>query len=45
VPRKTPPTHLRALFKFLFWSGKTKRDLAACMPRVAVPNLRPGPGI
>jgi site-specific recombinase XerD len=32
---KTPPTHLRNLFRFLFWSGKTKRDLAASLPRVA----------
>ena len=32
---KTPPTHLRSLFRFLFWSGKTKRDLASSLPRVA----------
>jgi site-specific recombinase XerD len=32
---RTPPTHLRSLFRFLFWSGKTKRDLAASLPRVA----------
>jgi site-specific recombinase XerD len=32
---RTPPTHLRSLFRFLFWSGKTKRDLASSMPRVA----------
>lgn len=32
---KTPPTHLRTLFRFLFWSGKTKRDLASSLPRVA----------
>ncbi len=32
---KTPPTHLRGLFRFLFWSGKTKRDLASSLPRVA----------
>ena len=31
---KTPPTHLRNLFRFLFWSGKTKRDLASSLPRV-----------
>ena len=31
---KTPPTHLRSLFRFLFWSGKTKRDLATSLPRV-----------
>jgi site-specific recombinase XerD len=34
----TPPTHLRSLFRFLFWSGKTKRDLAASLPRVAAPR-------
>jgi integrase/recombinase XerD len=33
----TPPTHLRSLFRFLFWSGKTKRDLASSLPRVASP--------
>ena len=32
---KTPPTHLRSLCRFLFWSGKTKRDLATSLPRVA----------
>ena len=32
---RTPPTHLRSLFRFLFWSGKTKRDLASSLPRVA----------
>ena len=32
---RTPPTHLRSLFRYLFWSGKTKRDLAASLPRVA----------
>lgn len=35
---KTPPTHLRALFHFLFWSGKTKIDLASSLPRVARPR-------
>jgi site-specific recombinase XerD len=35
---KTPPTHLRNLFRFLFWSGKTKRDLACSLPRVAAPR-------
>ena len=35
---KTPPTHLRSLFRFLFWSGKTKRDLASSLPRVARPR-------
>ncbi len=34
---KTPPSHLRALFRFLFWSGKTKRDLVNAIPRVAQP--------
>lgn len=34
----TPPTHLRSLFRFLFWSGKTKRDLASSLPRVASPQ-------
>ena len=33
---RTPPTHLRSLFRFLFWSGKTKRDLASSLPRVAM---------
>jgi len=38
APRdKTPPSHLRNLFRFLFWSGKAKRDLAASIPRVAQP--------
>ena len=35
---KTPPTHLRNLFKFLFWSGKTTRNLANSVPRVAQPQ-------
>lgn len=35
---KTPPTHLRNLFKFLFWSGKTKRNLANSIPRVVHPQ-------
>jgi integrase/recombinase XerD len=40
---KTPPTHLRNLFKFLFWSGKTARNLADSIPRMAhaVPNNLP----
>lgn len=33
--QKALPSHLRNLFKFLFWSGKTKRDLAQSLPRVA----------
>jgi integrase/recombinase XerD len=36
---KTPPTHLRNLFKFLFWSGKTKRNLANGIPRVVQPRF------
>jgi site-specific recombinase XerD len=35
---RTPPTHLRSLFRFLFWSGKIQRDLAASLPRVAAPR-------
>jgi len=35
---KTPPSHLRNLFKFLFWSGKTMRNLANGIPRVAQPK-------
>ncbi|MGR3761928.1 tyrosine-type recombinase/integrase [Roseobacteraceae bacterium NS-SX3] len=35
APRdKTTPSHLRNLFKFLFWSGRTKRNLATAIPRV-----------
>jgi site-specific recombinase XerD len=34
---KTPPTHLRNLFRFLFWSGKTRHDLANAIPHVAQP--------
>ena len=29
------PTHLRSLFRFLFWSGKTGRNLALSIPRSA----------
>lgn len=32
---KTVPSHLRNFFKFLFWSGKTKRNLANAIPRTA----------
>ena len=40
APRdKTGPSHLRNLFRFLFWSGKTKRDLAASIPRVRQPAM------
>ncbi len=34
---KTPPTHLRSLFKFLFWSGRTTKNLADSIPRIAAP--------
>ena len=38
APRdKTAPSHLRNLFRFLFWSGKMKRDLAASIPRARQP--------
>jgi integrase/recombinase XerD len=32
---KTPPTHLRNFFQFLFRSGRTKINLALSVPRVA----------
>jgi integrase/recombinase XerD len=32
------PSHLRSLFKFLFWSGRTRRNLAENLPRVARPK-------
>jgi integrase/recombinase XerD len=32
---KTPPTHLRNFFRFLFKSGKTKVNLTPSLPRVA----------
>jgi len=35
---KAVPSHLRNLFKFLFWSGKTKRNLANAIPRAAQPQ-------
>jgi integrase/recombinase XerD len=34
---KTPPSHLRNLFHFFFWSGKTKQNLANSIPRIARP--------
>lgn len=38
APRdKTVPSHLRNLFRFLFWSGRTKRDLATSIPRARQP--------
>lgn len=34
APRdKTGPSHLRNLFQFLFWSGKTKRNLSSAVPK------------
>ena len=40
LPRrdKALPSHLRSLFKFLFWSGRTRRNLANSLPRVAQTN-------
>ena len=35
---KSVPSHLRNLFKFLFWSGKTRLNLANSIPRVAQPQ-------
>ncbi len=32
---KAWPSHLRNLFEFLFWSGKTRHNLATSIPRVA----------
>jgi site-specific recombinase XerD len=32
---KTPPTHLRNFFRFLFYSGRTDVNLAPSVPRVA----------
>ena len=32
---KTVPSDLRNFFKFLFWSGKTKRNLANAVPRTS----------
>lgn len=32
---KTPPTHLRNFFRFLFYSGRTAVNLAPSVPRVA----------
>ena len=30
---KALPSHLRSLFKFLFWNGKTRRNLVKSLPR------------
>ncbi len=35
---KALPSHLRNLFKFLFWSGKTRSNLASSLPGVAQTN-------
>jgi site-specific recombinase XerD len=35
---RSVPSHPRSFFTFLFWSGKTKRDLARSFPRVAPPK-------
>jgi hypothetical protein len=35
---KSVPSHLRNLFKFLFWSGKTRCNLASSIPRIAQPR-------
>ncbi|NOY43101.1 MAG: site-specific integrase [Planctomycetes bacterium] len=35
---KTLPSHLRNLFKFLLWSGKTNKNLAESIPRIAQPQ-------
>lgn len=40
---KTPPTHLRNLFQFLYWSGKTRINLSEGLPRVAKPRDKPLP--
>ena len=39
APRdKTVPSHLRNLFKFLFWSGRTQRDLSRDVPKTRQPK-------
>jgi len=39
APRdKTGPSHLRNLFQFLFWSGKTERNLSAAVPKARQPK-------
>lgn len=40
---KTPPTHLRNFFKYLFWSGKTGRNLAESVPRMKQPAQQAAP--
>jgi integrase/recombinase XerD len=39
APRdKTGPSHLRNLFQFLFWSGKTERNLSSAVPKRRQPK-------
>lgn len=39
APRdKTGPSHLRNLFQFLFWSGKTDRNLSCAVPKARQPK-------
>jgi len=39
APRdKSTPSHLRNLFKFWFWSGRTKRDLSKAVPSTRQPK-------
>ena len=39
APRdKTGPSHLRNLFQFLFWSGKTQRNLSSAVPKARQPK-------
>lgn len=39
APRdKTGPSHLRNLFQFLFWSGKTERNLSSAVPKARQPK-------
>ncbi len=39
APRdKTVPSHLRNLFQFLFWSGKTRRNLSKSVPSARQPR-------
>jgi len=39
APRdKTGPSHLRNLFQFLFWSGRTKRNLSTAVPKARQPK-------
>ena len=35
---RTVPSHFRNFFKFLFWSGKTKNNLANAIPRIPHPQ-------